>query len=137
MRTIQTLRKKRVAKEKISVDFNNTIASLKYIKDSKFIFNNFVINKNNDYVCIVENNDEIILILDNYDTLDIKPRKISITKNGTFRSQYLADKLSEQVLGLNDNTTFVLEEVQMNGNFIGYFIKDSLTSNSQPTQANN
>jgi len=136
MISIQTLRKAKKAKVQKGNKFNSDVASLKYLNTTKFMLNNFVTDKNKDYVCVIEINDEVILVMDNYDVIDLKPRKIAITKDGCFRSKILFEILTEQLLKLDNNTSFLLEEVEMNGNFIGYIIKDSLLTNLQPTQAN-
>lgn len=141
MIVLKTLRKRQRASVKKNNDFHNTKPVLRFVKNSEFMLNNFVTNKYNDYVCIVENDDIIMIILDNYDMLDVKPNKMKISKSGTFRCTPLLKYLNESLYIYEEGSIFNLEEVYLSDDdgsqlFIGYAIKDLLTNNQQPTQAN-
>lgn len=134
MITINSLRKTQRSSKKATNRFQSTIPVLRYENENLFMLNDNITKDYNEYVSVVKHNDNIILIIDNYDKLDIKPRKITINKSGSFRSAVLKEYLDTLFI-YNDGTMFELEEVQLNDNFIGYLVKDLLTTNQQPSQA--
>lgn len=138
---LKTLRKlKKQSTKKDSNNFHSTIPVLRFVKNSEFMLNNFVTDRNNEYVCVIENDNNIILLVDNYDDIDIKPRKYTINKNNTFRSTQLVKLLNEFLFVYDEGSMFTLEEVSLEKEddsiFIGYTIKDLLTNNQQPAQTN-
>lgn len=138
---LKTLRKKRrLLPKKSNNEFHSAMPVLRFVKNSEFMLNNFVTDKNNEYVCIIENDNNIILIMDNYDTLDIKPKKTILSKIGTFRCTPLLNCLNKSLYIYEEGSMFILEETYLENDdeqvFIGYTIKDLLTNNQQPTQAN-
>ncbi|HMT01968.1 MAG TPA: hypothetical protein PKD00_01445 [Burkholderiales bacterium] len=98
---------------------------LKFLKGTKFLFNNYC--RVNDEVSIVIKEDNIILVTENLDKVDVNVKVLNIS-NGLFSSKYLYTAL-EKLFVLDENTLFELEEVEYKNELneifnIGYTIKN-------------
>lgn len=123
-----------------SSDFNQGVPSLKFLGSSdgnsnmKFIFNRDV--QVNEYIKVYKYEDNIYLLTDNFDVVDINPKKIAINKNFTFYSKPLYELLNNLFIFAVDSV-FELEPVYYGENdtnvFIGYFIVNLVTNNQQQT----
>lgn len=100
---------------------------LKFIKGNRFMLNQHVNTDEN--ISVVDYEGNIIILTDNFDKIDIEPRKI-IIKNGRFISGNLVTLLSS-IYTMDENTDFVLEEVNFedsneNEYLIGYLITNRI-----------
>lgn len=141
---LNSLKKKKVSKklvETIAADFNNGTPSLKFIGSTdessniKFLFNGKV--KHNEYIAVCEIDEQIIIITNNYDEIDITPRKIKVNKNLSFYSKNLQTLLEKYYIFVTDSI-FELEEVFFgeDEHFIGYHISNLITNNQQQNNNN-
>lgn len=143
---IHSLKKQRATKKQIVENishFNPGTPSLKLIYDDKndklehkFIFNNDVIC-NSEHIAICELGENIILITDNYELIDVVPKKLKLTLSKSFISKPLFNMLNDRYI-LTNTSVFTLEEVhyQNDNTFIGYSINTLLT-NTDTTYINN
>lgn len=118
---LKTLRK--VIKKKAETRAFGDKPLVRYIKGNIFMLNQHVDVDEN--VSVVDYEGNIIILTDNFDKIDIEPRKI-IIKNGRFVSGSLVTLLSS-IYTMDENTDYVLEEVKFedeneNECLIGYSI---------------
>jgi hypothetical protein len=143
---IHSLKKQRATKKQILENlshFNEGTPSLKLVHsevdgklEHKFIFNDDVI-RDLEHIAICELGENIIIITNNYDLIDVVPKKIKLTLSQSFTCKPLFNMLNDRYI-LTNTSIFTLEEVHYkdDSTFIGYSINTLLT-NTDTTYINN
>ena len=118
---ITTLRKK--SAKVLHNDFANDTPSIKYLGEGKFIFNNASKVEAYDKISIILG-ESISLVIDNFDIINLKPRKYYLSNTQTFICKNLALFLNCKI-----NNVYSLEPLyfENENTFIGY----SITNNNQ------